>query len=1120
MLTLYFVLFTGVKRPRKNSWYISNITTTEKKSAAPLIFINAAYKGQHLLAMVDSGAEVNVIGEELVKKLKCCYLPPRKLSLKGCGGSTTISQWVIMDLQLSNGQQCEITAVVAKEFGTALLLGSPFLHETGAIIDYGSYLLKTKYGATQLVVADNLPESNRKVHAITVPKVTENDQKLLTDLLAVADLTDLQKKEVRDLLLEFSDLWAGNPRGTTTVCRHSINVTTNRPVRQKPRRFTPEQQQVIDKEVAEMLKNGIIRPSNSPHAQEVVLVKKKTGDWRFCVDYRKINDITIPDEHPLPRIQDLVRSVRNSKYFCALDLRSGYWQILMDEKAIPYTAFRTRSGLYEFLVMAFGLKNAPATFSRLMDKVVGDMYWRGVCVYLDDVLIHSCEFTLALQLLREVLTRLRAAKLTLAVNKCLFFPKSLLYLGYLIENGTLRPNPGRIEALKRIKTPKNVRDVRSLLGCIGYFRQFISNYSYVAEPLNRLLRKGVPFVWSKECEVAKNQLINQLVVATLSNQMDGEFLKLETDASNIAIGAALYCRTTKEDPWRPIEFLSKSLSNTERNWPVHEREAYAIVYSLEKFDAYLRGKKFDVYTDNASLKWMNTAKPGKIARWAGRLGEYFMTIYHRPGKSNVCADFLSRYVDNEPERFLPDRATVWTIQASLPKIEDIIDAQKVEFPPRGPSYFQKDGIIFFSNRIWVPPSKRLEVIEKYHNLIIYHHPGIKRTLTAIRKVFSWSGIQVDVTKFIKSCLVCQRLRPGAECMQGFVSSHTVESPFSHVYMDIFTITIDEKSYNILTIIDNHTKWAEAAILPSKTAKTIAETFIKVWICRFGCPAKLTVDNEPTFAGQVLENLCAMLGTRRLPTIVAHPDGNAPVESFHRVLTKGFQRRCLLASTHKLEMDEVLQLILYGYRLSFHSTTGETPAYLTLGIDPRPPVATYAFRARGNDKERIGMLNTIREDLIQKSYLRNIQKFNLNQEHRELTPLEVGELVLLPIERSEAVFHIIPHHGKKVMPKFTMPYRVISVFNSGRFAHCKSLCPISRNSTDIREASIQDLRRITPPLTPTQVAQWQEVLKTYVSECGLSEELREELIQTFWTNVYAPQAPADPGTSRKKRKQRD
>ena len=228
----------------------------------------------------------------------------------------------------------------------------------------------------------------------------------------------------------------------------------------------------------------------------------------------------------------------------------------------------------------------------------------------------------------------------------------------------------------------------------------------------------------------------------------------------------------------------------------------------------------------------------------------------------------------------------------------------------------------------------------------------------IRKVYSWAGMQVDVTRYLKACLSCQRLRPGTECLQGFITSHPVDGPFSRVHMDIFEVGIAGQMYRCLTMIDHHTKWAEVKAIEEKTAAVLAETFVKEWVCRFGCPATLVVDNERGFTEAFMQQLCQILGTKHLPTTACHPDANAPIESFHRVLTKGLQRFVLGAQASQLSFDEVVQLILFGYRTSFHSSTRETPAYLALGMDPRPPLGSLGHRNFPNHADRIQVLNSV------------------------------------------------------------------------------------------------------------------------------------------------------------------
>lgn len=1087
----------------------------DPKPPAPLLFAQVKNGNRNYMAMIDTGAQVNVIGPDLIGHLQKESLNSIPMGLEGCGGESKASDWYSVPLEFGNGLRVEIDAVVSAEFGTALILGSQFLHEYDIGIEYSPPHLRTSRGNVPCLKGLRLKKSNYQVMigAVVQPAMQEEDERVLEKIVANARITAEEKERLRQLLIEYGDLWIGDPRGRTHLTQHSIELMSDKPIRERPRRFTPEQLKVIDEEVAKMLKDKVIQPSKSSYAQEPHLILKKTGDWRFCVDFRRLNAVTKTDEWPMPKIQDLIRSVRNSAYFVGLDLRSGYWQIPLSPEAVPLTAFRTRSGLYEFLVLPFGLKTAPATFTRCMDKLVGDMFWDGVCVYLDDVLIHGETFDETFTKLREVLRRLREANLTLSMNKCTFFPEFLLYLGFIIKEGRLTPNPEKVEVLKKIKAPTCVRDVRSLLGCVGYFRQFIPNYASIAAPLNRLLRKGVPFEWGKECEEAKSKLLELLVEATLANPLEGDLMKVETDASAEAIGAALYCKASEEEQWRPVEFISKSLTPTERKWPAHEREAYAIVYSLQKFEPFLKGREFQVFTDNRSLQWMTTAKSGKVARWASILAEYRMTIIFRPGNTNVCADFLSRFVDHSPDALVPERAFVNFIGTQPPDIDEIIAAQQAQFPPRGPGYYSRDGVVYFGSRVWVPPAQRIPLIERFHNAATYYHPGVKKLVAAIRKLFSWSGITADVTRYNKSCLGCQRIRPGTEALQGRLTSHPVEGPGCRVYMDNYIVKVDGREVAILSMIDQHTKWVEARVLKDRSAASVASVFVQEWVSRFGCPTTLIVDNEKGFISELMREVCQLLGVLRLPTTVDHPDANAPIETFHRTLTRGFQRY-LVTEKRRIAVEELLQLILLGYRSSYHSSTRETPAYLTLGFDPRMGSGSLGNRCLPENQQRIDILNAVREEVMHRAFIRGVQQYAGTQQYRRTDPLKVGEVVLLPLERGEVGCRLSHRGGLKIQPKFTMPYRVVHVFNMGRSAICRNLCVVSRFCSAYREASIQDLRRVELPFTEQQLAEWNTVLKNYYSEYVETEETQEFLIKLFWKEVENPPLEVDRGKRRR------
>ena len=667
-----------------------------------------------------------------------------------------------------------------------------------------------------------------------------------------------QRHRVIDLLLQFRDLWEGDRRGATPTTTHTITLTTTRPLATRPRRFTPEQQRAIETEVQAIEAADVIEDSESPYASDVVLVRKPTGAWRFCIDFRLINQYTVTDKYPLPPISDLIRNIRESSVFVALDLRSGYWQIPMDPISKAITAFRTPRGLKQFKVMPFGLTNAPATFQRMMDELIGDLYWNGVLVYLDDVLIHAKTFDRAFALFEIVLTRFRRADLTLNLTKCDLFPTSIKYLGFIIEKGCLRPNPAKIKALRHVKTPTNVSQVRSILGLAGFYRQFIPNYSQKAEPLNALLRANTRFRWTEIHDKAVKSLLEGLAEQVLANPEVDECLRLETDASDIAIGAILSCSKDRST-WRPIEFMSKTLSDTQRRWPVHEREAWAIVAAINKFDCYLRGREFDVITDNASLKWMSKSTVGKIARWAARLAEYSMTVYHRSGHKMEHVDFLSRYVDNY-EYGLQDRMTVWNIEpldnpdlsttTTFPTIDEVIEAQRQDPPRWRKGFAMRNGTIFFQSKVYVPPCLRNQIVRAGHIVNPVSHNGMRRTKAVISKMFRWSGMDADIASYVQGCLSCQRIRPGIEQLQGIIRRHLPEGAFEKIYIDTWKIRVSNVNHICLTMIDSLTRWVEVVEIESETTAIITEALFVTWVSRFGVPTYIVSDRGAAFWSDV------------------------------------------------------------------------------------------------------------------------------------------------------------------------------------------------------------------------------------------------------------------------------
>lgn len=466
------------------------------------------------------------------------------------------------------------------------------------------------------------------------------------DELSVGDLNPIQRMKFEELLNEYRDLFAWEPTqlGRTNLVRHTIDVGNSAPIKKRWYRTSQGEREFIAQEIQRMLQQGLIEKAKGPWAFPVVLVRKKNGKLRFCVDYRPLNKVTKRDEYPLPRIDDMLDSLGGSAWFTSLDLASGYWQVEMEPSDREKTAFITQFGTYQFTVMPFGLCNAPATFQRLMDEVLHDELWKIVVVYLDDLNIFSKTFDDHLKHLRIVFDRLKKAGLKLNPEKCRFTSSELAFLGHVISKDGIRTDPDKIEKVKNFPEPKNLTQLRGFLGLASYYRRFIKDFSKIANPLNKLLKKSVPYAWKKEQQQAFDYLKECLIsspILTYPN-WDRPFT-LFTDASTFALGAVL-TQKDEGDNEHVIAYASRSLQPAEKNYSATELECLAVVWAIGKFHQYLHGKRFTLITDHSALCHLfNTTTPsGRLARWVLKLQVYDFDTIHRAGKTHSNVDSLSR----------------------------------------------------------------------------------------------------------------------------------------------------------------------------------------------------------------------------------------------------------------------------------------------------------------------------------------------------------------------------------------------------------------------------------------------------------------------------------------------
>ncbi|GFW01224.1 retrovirus-related Pol polyprotein from transposon 17.6 [Trichonephila clavipes] len=635
--------------------------------------------------IIDTGANVSIIRNDLAQKLKekLIWTPPRvvlqtehgftldfnKNELRSIHEEVTIFK---IEHRTESIRQVTANENITIPPRTEIIVPGYI----GNDVSFNSGLIGTAENkANGLLIASTLVDLSRKTIPVRICNVTEkprvfqkgevlatcspvtcvckssslllsnSPQQLTPDLLENAELSPEQKSSAERLFQEFEDVFSRNSSdiGHTTVTQHRIDTADHPPIKQHPRRLPFAKQEEVGTLLREMQENDIIEPSSSPWASPIVLVRKKDGSTRFCVDYRKLNDVTKKDSYPLPRIDDTLDTLSGHKWFSTLDLKSGYWQVEIHPEDREKTAFTSGQGLWQFKVMPFGLCNAPATFERLMETVLKGLTFEACLIYLDDVIIGGRTFEEHLQNIRKVLSKLSDANLKLNPSKCKFFQKEVNYLGHIISAEGVRTDPEKVSAVKNWKRPENLRELRSFLGLCTYYRKFVKGFSNIARPLHKLTESKQKFQWTKECEDSFLQLKEALTSSPILiyPQPDKPFI-LDTDASNESVGAVLSQEIDGQE--RVVAYWSKCLSKPERNYCVTRKELLAIVKAIEHFHHYLYGQKFLLRTDHASLTWLMNFRntEGQVARWIQRLNEYYFDIRHRKGSSHGNADALSR----------------------------------------------------------------------------------------------------------------------------------------------------------------------------------------------------------------------------------------------------------------------------------------------------------------------------------------------------------------------------------------------------------------------------------------------------------------------------------------------
>lgn len=910
--------------------------------------------------------------------------------------------------------------------------------------------IQTSLDCPSVVSITNSTKVDAKNFCITNEEFLQTEPAL--DQIRTSHMNSEEKNVILNLVKRYHNIFyqPGSNLTFTNAIKHKINTINDTPIHSKSYRYPYIHKEEVQNQIQEMLDNGIIQHSTSPYSAPIWIVPKKEDasgkkKWRLVVDYRKLNDVTIDDRYPIPNIEEILDKLGKCMYFTTIDLAKGFYQIEVDEKDVHKTAFTVEGGHYEFLRMPFGLKTAPATFQRLMNTILKE-YINKIClVYLDDIIIFSTSLQEHTQSLKLIFNRLEEANLKIQLDKSEFFKRETEFLGHIVTQNGIKPNPKKIECVINFPLPNTTKQIKQFLGLTGYYRKFIKDYSLIAKPMTIFLKKGAKINstdqrYQHSFNTFKKLLTNDpiLVYPDFSKPFT-----LTTDASNFALGAIL----SQDD--HPICYASRTLNEHEINYSTIEKELLAIIWATKYFRPYLFGRKFIIETDHRPLTWLFSIKEpnSKLVRWRLKLSEFDYQIKYKKGKKNSNADALSRIEQEIPKinlihsqdpiikessspiNMFKTQIIVKKILSGSAKIktkkifknvrktigiktfdrEYAVTLLKTHFDPNHINAIIIDDVFYeifhntylelFSENKNIRVTRCTKILEdvedeiKLTNLIEKehldkNHRGIQAVFEELKTQIYNPKLKLRITQFINNCEICTLEKYDRKPPKiPFKITETPKKPHEIIHIDVF-YTLGKTLF--MTIIDKFSKFAVAYQLLGRTW-TEFKTKLLQYINTYGKIKKIIVDNELGFKAIPMRQFLSDENIDIHFTSNSNHTSNADIERLHNTINEHIRLLRHNKQNKDETIDEKIIRIIGFYNNTIHSTTGIRPMDFVNGKIHEDRYSDIYEKIVSKKEEYIRRLNKDRKDVDLEEGTNFIREIRGGKNHRKYRKIDAIKL---------------------------------------------------------------------------------------------------------------------------------